>query len=588
MIIPKIAKSSSSYFINTHKMIKIPKIRKLIKLEDKKESTIQNKPKKKIFLKKIKVLYRPIHPSNRFNSSSMGINEILKKDNLPLITNDNIRKLVIRFNEDREKEIMGRRIFYKDKSFEELQKEKNTHFLMVRAMLRKDPLTIQSLMRRNFEEEKKLKKNASMKTLLRNRSKKKYLSKTTIMSEDNMTIEKSLMDINNDNINSTIRKKNIFSKKEIWKKDFLTKEESAKKYLKRHEARIRNVSSLILGGRLSFVKTLSSVDVKFNQDCIYTNTNLISSKLDEISLFGIFDGNGQYGKNIAIAFKNYVVDYFQKGTNMKVTLNKDNFYSIMYNAFDYAQNYLINNANRLNINMNYSGATGIIVLYPHNNTNKIYCANNGRSRCIFYAFLGNFRLSYELHPNRASERDRISKFKMKRKEELKNENNENKKEKEKENKKENKKEKEKEESKENNMMMSYINSEEEKNNSQLKNKLEQKRKENFLKEFQELDISRCIGNLAAEELGIIPGPEIGECDVKANRGKFLVIGTDSFWKYLTEEEVGNIVNAHYFTYDCNGACKELQELAKDRWKEKNEGGYDDISIIVIFFDPKNL
>ena len=158
MIIPKIAKSSSSYFINTHKMIKIPKIRKLIKLEDKKESTIQNKPKKKIFLKKIKVLYRPIHPSNRFNSSSMGINEILKKDNLPLITNDNIRKLVIRFNEDREKEIMGRRIFYKDKSFEELQKEKNTHFLMVRAMLRKDPLTIQSLMRRNFEEEKKLKK----------------------------------------------------------------------------------------------------------------------------------------------------------------------------------------------------------------------------------------------------------------------------------------------------------------------------------------------------------------------------------------------------------------------------------------------
>ena len=54
MIIPKIAKSSSSYFINTHKMIKIPKIRKLIKLEDKKESTIQNKPKKKYFSKKLK------------------------------------------------------------------------------------------------------------------------------------------------------------------------------------------------------------------------------------------------------------------------------------------------------------------------------------------------------------------------------------------------------------------------------------------------------------------------------------------------------------------------------------------------------
>ena len=68
--------------------------------------------------------------------------------------------------------------------------------------------------------------------------------------------------------------------------------------------------------------------------------------------------------------------------------------------------------------MNYSGATGIIVLYPHNNTNKIYCANIGRNRCIFYSMMGTIRLSYELYPNRASEKDRISLFKEKRKEEL--------------------------------------------------------------------------------------------------------------------------------------------------------------------------
>ena len=45
------------------------------------------------------------------------------------------------------------------------------------------------------------------------------------------------------------------------------------------------------------------------------------------------------------------------------------------------------------------------------------------------------------------------------------------------------------------------------------------------------------------------------------------MGTNSFWKYLTEE-VGNIVNSHYFSYDREGTCKDLQDLGKDRWKEK--------------------
>ena len=88
----------------------------------------------------------------------MGIDEILKKDNIPLITNDSIKNLILKFREEREKEMFEKKVIYKDKSFEEIQKEKNTHFLMLRAMLRKDPLTIQVLMKRNRDEERKLKK----------------------------------------------------------------------------------------------------------------------------------------------------------------------------------------------------------------------------------------------------------------------------------------------------------------------------------------------------------------------------------------------------------------------------------------------
>ena len=562
MIIPKIS-LSNSFHLKSSKTTGIPTVKKLVKINDQKHITGQNFIKKKIKIKPIKVMYKPLHPEHRFNSSSININDMMKKNNLPYITNNSIKNIILKFKEEREKERNEKRMIYKDKSYEDFQKEKNTQFLMLRAMLRRDPLTIQVLMKRNRNEEIKMRKNTSFKRILRKRlnSKKKYLNRTTIMSEDNLTYEKSHINNSMENSKSISLKKIKFSKNKVWKNDILLKVQNIKKlHLKKNEIKIRIVNSLILAGRLSPFRRSNYSNKKFNQDCVYTNIDLISSKLDEISLFGIFDGNGQYGKSIALAFKNYVVDYFLNCNEMRVTLKKDNFYSILYNSFVFAQNYLINNSNKLNINMNFSGATGIIVLYPHNNTNKVYCANIGRNKCIFYTMTGPIKLSYELYPNRASEKDRIERFKEQNKEKLKNKKNENNKE------------------------------EEDENNNKEKNiiLIDQKRKELFLKEFIELDISRCIGNLAAEELGIIPGPEIGESDIKLNKGKFIVIGTESLWKYLTEEEVGDIVNLHYPTYDCEGACKDLQDLAKDRWKEKNDGAYDDISVVIIFFDAKNL
>ena len=353
---------------------------------------------------------------------------------------------------------------------------------------------------------------------------------------------------------------------------------------------------------------------KFNQDCNFCFWNFLSTKLNEISIFGIFDGNGPHGKGIALALKNYIVNYFKRGTDMKVNLKKDNFYSIMYNAFIRAQEYLINNSTKLNINMRYSGATGIIVLYLHNNTNKVYCANLGRNKCLFFTNLGSIRLSYELFPNRASERFRISLFNHQminqtiEKDNKNNNDNKNKSSNDNSNNKNNDKHNNNDntssshnnsnngldddsniESSRNDLKMS--NNEESENNKTNKKKeirtLIDKEKEDFLKDFKDLDISRCIGNLAAEELGVIPGPEIAESDVKGNKGRFIVIGTESFWKYLNEEEVWKIVNKHYSSSNSEGACRDLQEIAKERWKEKT-GGYDDISVIVIFFDSKSL
>ena len=566
----------------------MPMLKRLKKTENKKGQTFQNYFPKKYEQKNIKILYKPLHPKYKFDTSSMGINEMIKKNNLPLITNDSLKNMIIKFRKEREKEMLEKRFVYKDKSFEDYQKEKNNQFLMLRAMLRRDPLTIQVLMKRNRNEERKLKRNISMNALRKkNNSKNKNFNKTTIISESysNLAPEKSMY--NNSSMElSDINLKKKFSKLELWKKDFLLKTQNIKKaYLKKNEIKIRNVHSLILPGRVSPFKVTHFSNKKFNQDCVLINTNLMTAKLDEISLFGIFDGNGQYGKGIAQAFKNYVVDYFKNGNEMRVNLKKDNFYSIMYNSFVHAQNYLINNSNKLNINMNYSGATGIVVLYPHNDTNKIYCANLGRNKCVFYSMMGIIKLSYELYPNRASEKDRIALFKEQYQKELND-----KKDKDKENKdniEENNNNNNKNSAMNNNMMENNTD----KNNTENNNNniiVHEKKKNFFLKEFLELDISRCIGNLAAEELGIIPGPEIGESDIKINKGKFVVMGTESLWKYISDDEVGDIVNTHYFANDNAGACKELQELARDRWKEKNDGAFDDISVVIIFFDNKNL
>ena len=565
--------SKSSYYNSKLLMTK-----KLTNFEINKEHTQQNYNIKKFEPKRIKIIYRPLHKENKFNSSSMGINEIVKKKNLPLITNDTIKNLIIKFRNEREKEMNEKRVFYRESSYQDIQREKNTQFLMLRAMLRRDPLTIQSLMNRNKRKQTKIKKSVSMKYLIRdkiNYDKKKFFNKTT---DDTIASEKYQNNNSNNYENSKIFDNNKF-KKEVWKNDFLLKKINYKNSrLKKYEIKIRSVNSLMLPGRLSpFKYSINYSNKKFNQDCIMMNPSLISAKLDEISLFGIFDGNGHHGKGIAQAFKNYVLDYFKNGNEMKVTLKKDNFYSILYNSFVYAQNYLKNNSSKLNINMNFSGSTGIIVLYPHNCSNKVYCANIGRNKCMFYSMLGPIKLSYELYPNRASEKDRISIFKEKLKEKEREKEEE-----------ELKKKKEKENEETNNNNNNKENSE---NNNDTKNKntlMDKKRKEAFIKEFSELDISRCVGNLAAEELGIIPGPEIGESDVRINKGKFIVIGTESLWKYISENEVCDIVSTHYFTYNSEAACQDLIDLAKDRWKEKNDGAYDDISVIVLFFDAKNL
>ena len=525
--------------------------------------------------------YRPINPKYPFNGSTIGIKEIMKENNLSLITNNKLKDIIIKFREERKKENEEKKTLYRNKSMHDYEYEKKSNFLMLKALMRKDPQSIQTLINRNNKINNKLNRHSPSKnnSLLDDNRNKSLLLRHT---KKKLSTEK----IHN---NSTLSQN---SKRAIWKKDFFAKEINGKKKLisKKYELKIKSSNSQTTVGKISSYKVSNLNNKKFNQDISFSLLNINSVKLGEISLFGVLDGNGPYGKQVSSIVKDYIVDYFTNCSEMKVTLKRDNFYSIMYNSFVFAQKYLINNNSKLNLNLDYSGVTGCILLYPQNGTNKIYCANLGRSKCVLYTMFGIIKLSYELYPERASEKYRISLLNnqnetslidFKEIEELNNPNKIN-------------------ENNNNNINSNNINissnqinntSENDKEKEKINLKLCIQKNKNLpiddnLKDFFELDISRCVGNLIGNSYGVIPGPEVIESDIKINRGKFIVMGTSSLWKYLNEDEVGNIVNKYLSTSDSIGACKALEESAKERWKN-DTGGYDDISVIVIFFDLKN-
>ena len=512
------------------------------------------------------ILYKPINPKHRFNPSTIGINEITKKNNLSLITNNNLRNIILKFREERQKGLEEKKALYKNNSFKNYEDEKKTRFIMLKALLRKDQQTIQSLL---LKDNKKNNKKRSRIYSCKNLS---YLDKNVSCYRNNnnssLILSSHSKNLTSEKVSSNKTVKNK-KKKDLFKKEILPKfkQNFQKKFVKKFELKIKNASAISSGGKVSLHKVNNTK--KFNQDISFCLLNVNSSKLGEISLFGIFDGNGPQGKSVSTAVKDHIINYFINGNEMRLTLKRDNFYSIMYNSFTNAQNYIINNNSKLNINIDYSGATGCILLCLHNKTNKVYCANLGRNKCMLYTMFGSMRLSYELYPDRASEKYRISLLKTKKDKIIITSNNDE----------------------ELNNLTNNTNENSKDLNQKLnehrKSLINEKEKDNFLKEFLELDISRCIGNLAAEEYGIIPGPEIVESDIRINKGKFIVIGTSSLWKYLTDDEIGEIVNKYLATADSLGACKELEEIAKERWKSET-GGYDDISVIVIFFDIKNL
>ena len=100
-----------------------------------------------------------------------------------------------------------------------------------------------------------------------------------------------------------------------------------------------------------------------------------------------------------------------------------------------------------------------------------------------------------------------------------------------------------------------------------------------------LAMTRSFGDTLAHSVGVIAEPEIKRFDFSGNE-KFIVIASDGIWEYISSEECVNIVKEFYEkNLDAAGAINALMKEAFNRWKKLDEI-IDDITAIIIFFDPK--
>ena len=107
--------------------------------------------------------------------------------------------------------------------------------------------------------------------------------------------------------------------------------------------------------------------------------------------------------------------------------------------------------------------------------------------------------------------------------------------------------------------------------------------ENSIRYFIGSGYTRCFGMLSGADFGLIPNPEINECDLKAGKVRFAVLGNDTFWKILTEPEIRFISFKYTSNKDNIGAVKEIWDLIRQKLGT-NSKILDKIGFEVIYFD----
>ena len=449
---------------------------------------------------------------------------------------DTKKKIIFRNN------IRAQRDIFRIKIFNTMQKKysdvltertlfKNT--LKKYFVKRASNLTIDSIFKENS---KKRYKNAILKK--RNES-----SNINAKSNDEyyLTTQNSYKKIKSPDEKKTIKDKN--KKNNLWNLKISLDKNSKLKITKmlKQDKNINDKISVI-----KKVKTIFSITKKGfwqpgvdkpNQDSLFIFKNFdVSNNL----YIGVCDGHGKYGKEVSSYISsNLPINLNKNILQSKLNINND---KIMDISQIITKTFLETNAtlkNKTNINTSVSGSTCSSVILTQN---RIISINLGDSRCVLgkYNKKNNAWLYNELtKDHKASdetETERVIK----------------------------------------------------KGGKIYKEKDEFGNKKGIMRIWDKeegnvgLALTRSFGDDILSKKGVICEPDIKEFLLE-KEDKFIIIGSDGLWEYISNQECINIVKDFFLKNDIKGAGNYLYKEASKRWIMEQDI-VDDISIIIIFFD----
>ena len=278
---------------------------------------------------------------------------------------------------------------------------------------------------------------------------------------------------------------------------------------------------------------------KTNQDnfFIYNNFNNNSNYV----YLGVCDGHGLFGQDISTYLVNNLPHNMNKkiiSKNLKNLSNTDiSLLSTLFRETFVETNISLNSDER--IDSSYSGSTCASILFT---PNKLCCINVGDSRCILGKFVEKnkswipINLSRDHKPSEPDEMNRIKKC--------------------------------------GGIVESYRDN--------FGNFVGPERVWGPGMDGPGLAMSRSFGDEIGHGIGVVVDPEILEHFFE-KEDKFIVLGSDGIWEFISNEEVVNIVKDYYLENNIEGAIETLYNEASKRWIMEEEV-IDDITIIIIFLN----
>jgi serine/threonine protein phosphatase PrpC len=258
-------------------------------------------------------------------------------------------------------------------------------------------------------------------------------------------------------------------------------------------------------------------------------------KMEDFSIYGVFDGHGQKGHEVSLFVKDALPKLiirdsrFQKGGG--------EVGSVLFDAFKKIQSLIATKDQMKEFEAKLSGTTATVAVHDHT-TNKLTLAHVADSTCVMGESQGDemkaVQLTRDHKPDLKDERARIEKAGGRV------------------------------------VFDGYANHRVYAKNGR----------------YPGLNMSRCLGDLLGhQDCGVSCEPEINEVTI-TQQHQILLLCSDGVWEFMKPDEAVNLVKA----FPAAQAMTAAERLAKEAWDRwiKEEGGavVDDITVVLLYLNQK--